>query len=279
MLVDTPLTFDGVRLRVSTEALQDAEFQRIGAGETVEVTFDIAEDHDLSGGGEFGVVVDGAFSYAEELGTTLVGSVPYASDRLAAAVDGAEAAAVHSAFHEKRTRVQGNCAGQQRQVTETALRNCAQLSSRAQQAAASGPVAKFQEYFKSTSAQDRQMVAGVFGKVAAECGSTTSGVSTYHCTDSYGHCQGSVLAYTLPAQSIMVYCPLYFNQLPDVSSQCHAQDKATTNLHEATHLRQMKGTDDYGGYGYQFVRGLTSQQNLNHADTYTLFAQAIGVGC
>lgn len=40
-----------------------------------------------------------------------------------------------------------------------------------------------------------------------------------------------------------------------------------------THLRQIKGTSDYGGYGYNFVRSLSAAQNLNHADTYTLFAQ------
>ena len=40
-----------------------------------------------------------------------------------------------------------------------------------------------------------------------------------------------------------------------------------------THLTQVKGTSDYGGYGYNFVRSLSAAQNLNHADTYTLFAQ------
>jgi deuterolysin len=46
-----------------------------------------------------------------------------------------------------------------------------------------------------------------------------------------------------------------------------------------THLRQVKGTSDYGGYGYQFVRSLSAAQNLNHADTYTLFAQGMLPRC
>lgn len=36
-----------------------------------------------------------------------------------------------------------------------------------------------------------------------------------------------------------------------------------------THLTQIRGTSDYNGYGYNFVRSLTAAQNLNHADTYS----------
>jgi deuterolysin len=77
----------------------------------------------------------------------------------------------------------------------------------------------------------------------------------------------------------MVNCPLFFSGLTALSRQCHAQDQATTVLHEMTHLTQVKGTSDYGGYGYNFVRSLSASQNLNHADTYTLFAQALYAGC
>ncbi|UNI22275.1 Deuterolysin [Purpureocillium takamizusanense] len=274
-----PVPFQGVRLRLATDLLNDSDFQRISPGETVEVTFDIAQTHDLSSGGKFDILADGSFAFANEKSNVLIGSIPYVSKQLGIEVDGGAAAAVHSAFHEKRTRVQSDCQGQQLQVTQTALRNCASIARKAQQAAASGPAAKLQEYFKSSSQQVRNTVSTVFGRVASECGSTNSGVSTYHCRDPYSYCEGRVLAYTIPSYSVMVYCPLYFNSLPDLSNACHAQDKANTNLHESTHLTQIKGTDDYGGYGYDFVRSLTPAQNLNHADTYTLYAQAINVGC
>lgn len=39
-----------------------------------------------------------------------------------------------------------------------------------------------------------------------------------------------------------------------------------------THLREIKETTDYGVYGYEAVRALTAEQNLNHADTYAMFA-------
>ncbi|CRK18718.1 hypothetical protein BN1723_017704, partial [Verticillium longisporum] len=36
---------------------------------------------------------------------------------------------------------------------------------------------------------------------------------------------------------------------------------------------------DYNCYGYSCVRSLSASQNINHADTYTLFAQSIYAGC
>lgn len=44
------------------------------------------------------------------------------------------------------------------------------------------------------------------------------------------------------------------------------------SLHEMTHLLQMKGTLDYGVYGYEALKTLPGQENMNHADTYCLFA-------
>lgn len=68
----------------------------------------------------------------------------------------------------------------------------------------------------------------------------------------------------------MVNCPLYFSALSPLSRTCHAQDQATTTLHETTHLSQIAGTDDYSTYGYSGVRGLSASQNLRHADTYAV---------
>lgn len=235
--------------------------------------------YDLSPGGAFDISTDGVLSFAEPDSNQLVGSVSYSSNSIQAAVDGAEASHARLAFHHKRTRVQSDCTGRKLQITQQALRNCASLASAAQRAAASGPASKVTEYFKNAASSTRNTVANVFSRVASECGSTNSGVSRYYCSDVYGACNGQVLAYTLPSASYMAYCDLYFDRLPALTRSCHAQDQATTNIHECTHLRQIKGTDDYGGYGYNFVRSLSAAQNLNHADTYSLFANAIYVGC
>ncbi|KAI8244008.1 Neutral protease 2-like protein [Colletotrichum sp. SAR 10_96] len=270
--------FDGVRLLMATSGLTEEAFQIIGAGESVEVEFDAAELHDLSTAGEIDIVSSGAFSYAEADSTELAGTIPFSSNSIHTAVNGEEAAAVRARFLDKRTVVQSDCTGTRRTATVNAISRCRSLAVAASSAAASGPAARMTEYFKSSTTATRNTVATVFSRIASECGSTTSGVSRQYCTDVYPACSNSVIAYTLPSQSYMVNCPLFFT-MTAASSTCHAQDQQSTILHEMTHLTQIRGTSDYGGYGYNFVRSLSASQNLNHADTYTLFAQSIYAGC
>ncbi|KAI1773070.1 Deuterolysin metalloprotease family-domain-containing protein [Hypoxylon cercidicola] len=271
--------FDGIRLRVSTTGLDEDAFQIIPAGETVEATFDVAQVYDLSAGGQFDVVSKGAMSYAEVNTTELAGIYSVAGSTIAATVDGAAAKEVRRRFHAKRIDVQSDCTGSRLSATNTAISNCRSLASRAATAASSGAAAKVSEYFKSSSSSVRSQVASVFNRVASECGSTSGGVSDLYCSDVYGACSSGVLAYTLPSGSFMVNCPLYFSGLTALTRTCHGQDQATTTMHESTHLTQIAGTDDFGTYGYNGVRGLSASQNLRHADTYSLFANAIYVGC
>lgn len=273
--------FDGVRLRLSTEGLEDADFQKIPAGQSVEVTFDAAQSHDLTSGGKFEMVSNGILQFANEADNKLVGSIPFASNTVTTNVNGPEAAIVRAevmARHEKRTRVQSDCTGDRLSVTKAALSNCAKLSRAASDVASSGPASKMEEFFKDSSSSVRQQVANVFDKVAQECGSTNGGASTYHCRDISNHCGSRVLAYTVPSQSYMVYCDLYFNDLPALTRSCHRQDQATTNLHECTHLREIAGTND-NGYGYDNIRRLSTQQSLNNADSYAVFANSVYAGC
>ena len=205
--------FEGLRVRLATESLQEAAFQRIPAGESIEITFDVAEVHDLSAGGKFDIATIGALSFAEDAGTQLIGSVSYESNTLEVNVDGEEASNRRVDFHGKRTTVQSDCTGSKLTITQRALSNCASLASSAQRAASSGPAAKVTEYFKSSSSSTRTTVANVFARVASECGSTRGGASKYYCSDVYGGCSNGVLAYTLPSGSFMAYCDLYFQQV------------------------------------------------------------------
>ncbi|KAF4970576.1 hypothetical protein FZEAL_10007 [Fusarium zealandicum] len=271
--------FDGVRVALDTSVLDDTAFEQIPAGKAFELEFDIAEFHDLSAGGKFNILTSGALSFAQENSTKLIGSVPFYSNQLEAEVDGPQAFSVRTAFHHKRTMVQSDCSGDKLAVTQAALSRCAELASQAQEAASSGPDDKMMEYFKSSSSDVRSTVSDVFSRIAAECGSTNAGDARYYCTDVYGACQNGVLAYTVPGGDYMAYCDLYFDRLPASSTSCHGQDQGSTNLHEMTHLNQIKGTSDFGGYGYDFLQSLSADQNVNHADTYTLFANAVSVGC
>ncbi|GJN73805.1 metallo-endopeptidase [Purpureocillium lilacinum] len=278
---DREIGFAGIRKRVSTSKIADASFQHISAGQSIVVTFDIAATHDLSAGGDFHVVSAGKLMIAGKSGDNkIVKSLPYQSNVLETKIDGAQAAAVRAKANKqwKRTNVQSDCTGERLSVTEQALQNCESLSRTAQQAASSGPAEKMEEFFKASDSNTRNTVAGVFSRVAEECGSTSSGASTYYCTDVGNYCESNVLAYTVPSQSYMVYCDLYFNDLPPLTSTCHAQDQATTNLHECTHLTEIQGTDDLG-YGYDAILQLSASEELNNADTYAVFANSLYAGC
>lgn len=269
-----------MRLTVLQSGLTEESFQTLAAGATTEVEWDPAEVHDLSVGGDFHYLVRGSFPVAAPNSTEVVGSVPYESNLLYTHVNGVAAAQVRRGFEarverfRKRTEVQNDCTGTDGRAQLTALTNCAALASAAAAAAANGSTAKLNEYFQSATAATRSAVADVFNAVADECGSTAGGVSTQYCTDVLDSCQAGVLAYTLPTQALMVSCPLYFSALTATTTRCHQQDQASTTLHETTHLRQIKGTQDYG-YGYSSVQSLSSTQNLNNADTYTLFANGM----
>ncbi|KAI1429812.1 neutral protease 2-like protein [Xylaria sp. FL1777] len=268
------LDFEGIRLRLMTGAFDDEAFQTISAGQTIEVSFDAAELHDLTASGEYDFVANGVLSYATD-SNEIAGVVPYSSNTITAKVDGEQASMVRAAFVNKRTSIQSDCTGTRLTSSRTAVSNCRSFAAAASSAALSN-TAKVSEYFKSTSVGST--VAAVFARVASECGSTSSGSSRTYCSDIYGACSSNVLAYTLPSYSYIVNCPLYFSALSAITSTCHGQDQATTTLHETTHLTSVAGTDDLG-YGYAAATRLTSSQALNNADSYALFANAIHVGC
>lgn len=249
--------------------------QTLEPDETVSVEWDPAQVHDLSAGGIFDILVRGSFLTTDPTTNKLTGAVPYDSNLLAALqIDGPVAAQVRRAFHQRRTDLQDDCTGTRGEAQRTALTNCARLATQAAEAVNGGGGVddKLVEYFQSSSAQTRETVAEVFAAIADECGSTTGGIAEQYCrTDLYDACAPGVLAYTVPSRNVMVSCDTYFERLEAVTSECHEQDQASTTLHETTHLRDIKGTNDYG-YGYEAVLELSAAQNLNNADTYTLFA-------
>ena len=266
------VAFDGLRLRLKTTDLADDAFQTIAAGEAVEVEFDPAVVHDLSAGGEYDIVAKGVLHTADASSNAISGAIPFSSNVLKTTVDAAAAAKARRDFHEhaKRQVIQSDCTGSKRTSSVNALSNCASLANSARTAALSGSASLLNAYFKSSSTSTRNAVAAVYSSVSGECDSSTSGVSREYCTDVYGACSSNVLAYTLPSQSYIVNCNLYFSALPALTKTCHAQDQATTTLHETTHLRQIKGTQDLA-YGDSAAKQLSASQALNNADTFGMF--------
>ncbi|KAL8924509.1 MAG: hypothetical protein Q9208_003984 [Pyrenodesmia sp. 3 TL-2023] len=147
--------FKGVLFRPKLADLTEDAFATLAPGATLENTFDLAPVTDLSAGGAFEIVTEGAVPLAS--GTDLSGDkLVFRSNKLSIDVDGAAAARVAPAVN---------------------------LVDKP-----SGSAAKFQEYFKTTATDARTIVADRFRGVAAQAGTTTNGSTRYFCTDPYGYC-------------------------------------------------------------------------------------------
>ncbi|PLB46386.1 hypothetical protein P170DRAFT_427708 [Aspergillus steynii IBT 23096] len=275
----TTIDFQGIKQRIKYQDLSDDALTTLAAGATFEDEFDIAETSDLTEGGALSLSSNGFVLSAK--GNSVNGYIPFTSNEITIDVDAAEAALVPSAIPtiDKRTRI-ASCSGTRSTALQTALRNTVSLANAAASAASSGSSTRFNEYFKTTSSSTRSTVAARFRAVASEAGSTSSGSTTYYCTDTYGYCSSNVLAWTLPSSNIIANCDIYYTYLTALTSTCHAQDQATTTLHEFTHAPGVysPGTDDYA-YGYSSSVALSASRALLNADTYALFANAVNLNC
>ncbi|KXS98559.1 hypothetical protein AC578_4320 [Pseudocercospora eumusae] len=272
--------FKGALLRMKTTDLTDASFLELQPGQTIEREVEIAELYDVEASDSYTVQAAGFLPYAELNATELTtDALAYSSNMLQLEIDGEQAKSVAYAVAapnslEKRTQLQtSSCTSTRLTQIRSALSSCASLASNAATAATSGSASKFQEYFKTTSSSVRSTVAARFRAVASDCGSTSSGNTRTYCNDPYGYCDPNVLAYTLPAYNYIAYCDIFYSYLPALSGTCHAQDRATTVLHEETHAPAVysPGTQDYG-YGYPNAQALSSSQAVLNADTYALYA-------
>ncbi|RHZ43083.1 putative penicillolysin/deuterolysin metalloprotease [Aspergillus thermomutatus] len=268
----TEVEFTGIKQRFRTEGLTNEALTTLAAGATFEDEFDIASTADLTEGGTVTVRTEGVVPVATD--NKIAGYIPFYSNELDVEVDAAKAAAVPAGIKplDRRTKV-ASCSGSRATALATALRNAASLASAAASAAASGSSSRFAEYFKTTASSTRSVVAARLRAVASEASSQSSGATTYYCSDPYGYCDSNVLAYTLPSYNIVANCDIYYSYLPALTRSCHAQDQATTTLHEFTHAPGVysPGTEDLG-YGYSAATALSARDALNNADTYALFA-------
>ncbi|KAJ5584790.1 uncharacterized protein N7459_004590 [Penicillium hispanicum] len=269
---DNEITFEGVKRRFRLQELTTEALTTLVAGETYEDEFDIAATSDLSHGGPVTLRSSGLVPLVTN--GSVSGYLPYHSNDLQIEVDGVKASQVAKAIKPLGRRTKERCIdSSKRSALEKAINNTMSLANAAAHAALGGSAAKFNEYFKTTDSATRQVVAARLQAVAKEAGSTTSGSTSYYCTDHYGFCETNVLAYTLPALNVIANCEIYYTYLPALATVCHDQDQATTSLHEFTHAPGVysPGTEDLG-YGYSAATALNSEQAVRNADTYALYA-------
>ncbi|WEW61665.1 ammonium permease mep3 [Emydomyces testavorans] len=268
----SPVPFNGMFRFYDMSDLPEDAFKTLAPGASAETTFDIAETSDLSAGGSYTISSNGVIPFVEGNGTAPTGAMMYSANELKLEVDGKMAASVAQSIPEleKRTRIDQRCPQNYRGILERGLQTAAGYANRASQAASQGT--KFQEFFKTMDNRARQSASARYRAIAGECGSTSNGRTTYYCDDRFNGCQQGVIAYTIPARSVVVSCPAYW-RLPARVNQGLAPDHGYVIVHEFTHATSIysPGTQDHA-YGYENCRRLNSQQSLSNADNYSLYA-------
>jgi deuterolysin len=187
--------FGGILARYNLANLTSDAFVAVPAGKSYTTTLDLASLHDLSTGGDYTVLSEGAVPYFEGTAKTTADyftskALTFKSNTLAIAVDGVAAAKVKRVITplsklERRVTLDSGCSGSSETSTINALANAVSLADAAAAEAASGDEAKFEEYFKTTDADVRNTVAERLQAVSSAASSTTSGEVTYYCSDVY----------------------------------------------------------------------------------------------
>ncbi|TQN63769.1 Neutral protease 2-like protein, partial [Colletotrichum shisoi] len=174
----------------------------------------------------------------------------------------------------ERTNLQPGCNETAQDASTKGLSKCQALALAAAADAADPASKRFVEYVKTNSSEARDVVVARFRSVAAECGTTGTGVSRYFCYDYYGICEieGPPNAYTLWQFDTVVMCPLFYG-LPPLPAGCHRQCQATTTIHEITHCEGIYAphTNDYA-YAYNASVVLPLERALLNVDNYSLYA-------
>ncbi|KID83919.1 metallo-endopeptidase [Metarhizium guizhouense ARSEF 977] len=185
----------------------------------------------------------------------------------------------------KRASVKDDCS--QKDVIETALKTCVQYAEAGAKEANNKENPLFEFFFKKENDAQRGQVAEQLQAIANECRATQGGAISVTCTDgTIEKCTGpDGRDYTAWANqklgstpgSIVQLCKPFFGSL---GSGCGQLDRPGVLVHEFSHA--LVGTDDFkdsGGYGLGVVLKLPASDNLKHADTWALFAQAASLGC
>ncbi|QBZ57528.1 hypothetical protein PoMZ_02455 [Pyricularia oryzae] len=129
-------------------------------------------------------------------------------------------------------------------------------------------------YFRTDSHKHIKSVQHSYHLIEEACDITNDNIpfrcesSTSLCTSRRGK---SLSAFVYDDKDKVYLCPgffrgeLYFNAL--------------TLIHELSHLKSIRGTEDYGeGYGIEKVRSLGKEERLMDADTFGYFAREAGTG-
>ncbi|EGE77503.1 metalloproteinase, variant 3 [Blastomyces dermatitidis ATCC 18188] len=278
--------FKGVHLRRSPSDLAKDNLQPIGPGQTIDKEFDLAETLNLSESGTYIVSADGVFPIIDPKSFSIASVIPYESNELKIEVDGKQVsgvlstrAKIHDHLAQRADFNNGNCTDHQKAVIASALKRDSSIAGEASNAALSGDVRVFEQYFRTTDPSIRQQVSDRFHAISNEACSAEGGVVKYQCEDEMDVCRPDTVAYALSGSNVVVNCPIYYS-VTAVSQACDAGDQALTVIHELSHIDAVyyPATTDLA-YGEDASMALNADMSIRNADSYTFYANAVRQNC
>ncbi|KAL4929368.1 Deuterolysin metalloprotease family-domain-containing protein [Aspergillus undulatus] len=269
---ETEPEFTGVRVEYVLSHLTAEGFVQIAPNQTVASIFDVAEIYALDPGQEYTAVAKGALEYTTLDNEKKFLTYPYTSNEISftAPTD------VKNRLEDRSTL---QCSDEYNAIVQEAISRAAKMATAGAEDARSGKAsALFQKFFKSTSQEDLDTVAGRLEAIAKEA--TTTGQLTYYCEPtSEDYCSANVAAMMYPSLNKVVNCPGYYSSTK-TSNYCGYLDQAGITLHEYAHATALyaPGTEDIA-YGWDSVLSLDTSDSLNNADNFAYYASSVYLQC
>lgn len=283
-----PVQSRGLRLIYGTDELDESLFVPIPAGQSVEVSFDIAATHWVhqSPHGKHKITAVGSFQYAELNSTKIVGHIPYRSNGLAVEVDLVKAAAAFEGFHPPKDELRRRayisdkrCTKDQIGQVRNGMEACAKAAQAAADQAAKGG-SLYTVYFKSDFYQTD--ISKHLGAIANECNNFNRGAIRIYCDDVPGinECKVGTAAYAIQNPDELTFCPPWFKLPLYESCDLSGEGRAGIVIHEMAHFKRVHdpGCADYA-YFKGASKGLNAYDASQNCDSLGYFAMDLYGKC
>ncbi|KAL2673587.1 hypothetical protein Neosp_012029 [[Neocosmospora] mangrovei] len=290
------VSFLGMVPKIDYTRLKRWHFTTIPSGKTIRVKFDVAQNYDLTGGGEHTIQMLGALPFAQIKGRHIAGFIPYQSNTVKFNVNGEAAGSVRAKYLRDRRRIRReNCKGGRVPRMRESLSHCVQMSLAAQEAALNGPAWRMEEAFGFADVPIRQHVAKIFSDTAEKCRNDSTRIHEF-CREYYRDCVSNdriLMAYLREPSLQIGYCDPFFD-LSVLPKRCYVYDRpdawgwfpsrASTVIQKTVHSNLRKagipGNMSLDAEpGLPRILALDRNSSLQSPDNYELFATHVKLGC
>ncbi|TLD09836.1 hypothetical protein PspLS_12044, partial [Pyricularia sp. CBS 133598] len=150
----------------------------------------------------------------------------------------------------KRATFDNTCTNDDKATINLAATNCRSLAKHGTDAAKNNEK-KILLYFKTSNFRSIRTIVKAFDKTYFKC-NISSGEGIITCYNNWKACSEGTMAYTIHQKKKIIICPSFFT-LPTTASSYGEKSQTNILLHEVTHLKSVKRTDDYLNWGHDDI--------------------------